>query len=87
MVPVGGDDQVVLLAGRGEVFARVVDNVIGTDGSRNILIASTADGGDFGTRRLGDLHGKRADPAPGALDGDPLTLAGADRACEPPGVR
>ena len=56
-VPADVEDQVVALIALGEVLARVVDDVIRTDGSDHLHLRGAAHAGYVRAERLGDLHG------------------------------
>ena len=50
------EDYVVATLPIGEVLARVVNDVISTDGSDHVHLRGAANTRDFSTERLGDLH-------------------------------
>src|SRR5215211_3670009 len=56
-VPADVEDQVVALIALGEILARVVDDVIGADGSDHLHLRGAAHAGYVCAERLGDLHG------------------------------
>ena len=62
------EDCVVAVLGVGEVFARVVDHMVGTDGPDQVHLRSAAYAGDFGAEGLGDLHGEGAHASRSADD-------------------
>ena len=76
------EDQVVALLALGEVFFRVVDDVIGAERPRHLHVARAAHGCDFGVERLRDLHRECPDAARCAVDQD--FLAGVDLPCPQP---
>src|SRR5664279_1723186 len=53
------EDDVVPLIALGEVFLRVVDDVVGADRSDQGHLGGAAHAGHFRAERLGDLHGER----------------------------
>ncbi len=61
-------DDVVLAAALREIIARVVDDVVGTERADQLDVPRAAYTRHLGAQRLGDLHGKRADAARGAID-------------------
>ena len=62
------EDHVVATLPVGEVLARVVDDVVGTDGSDHVHLRGAAHTRDFSTERLGDLHREGADASRRADD-------------------
>ena len=72
MVPDEIEEDVPGLAGAREVFACVIDDAIGSDGSDHFQIPCAADAGDVGTVGFCDLHGEGADSSGCAVDEDGL---------------
>src|SRR5205085_8389851 len=70
------DDQIVTLRTLGEIFLRVIDNVIGAEGSNQFHISPTAYAGHFSAERLGDLNGEGAHTSRCTVDQN--LLAGLD---------
>jgi hypothetical protein len=65
-VPSDVEDDVVAVAGVGEVLPGVIDDVVGAERPHQVQLAGAADAGDFRSQCLGDLHGVAADTARGA---------------------
>src|ERR1035437_5315448 len=76
MLGIRGENQIVMLPASCEIFTRVIDNMVRTDGSRYLYISRAAHGGDFSAEGFGDLDRKCAHAAGGALDQN--LLAGLD---------
>ena len=68
MIPVRGQDQVVLLPTAGEIFFAVIDDMPRPDRPHHFHVARAAHARYFSPERPGDLHGKQADPAGGAVN-------------------
>ena len=66
------EDEVVLLAALGEVFLRVVDDVVRADRADQLHVPRADDRGHLGAEGLGDLDREGADAARGAVDQDLL---------------
>ena len=72
MVPDVVEDQVITFRAAGEVLARVVDDVVGTDRAKKVRVLRTGHAGHGSTHGLGDLHGEGAHAARCAVDEDLL---------------
>ncbi len=70
MMSVGANDQVILMPVSGEIFFGVINHMVRTDGTDHIHFARTAHGSDFSPEGFGNLHGKCAHTARGAIDQD-----------------
>src|SRR6185295_20405825 len=68
------DDQIVLTSVPGEVFLRVVDDVIETRAAHRLEFHPAVDAGDLdvGHLRFRELDADRADAAAGTVDQDAL---------------
>src|SRR4029450_2738282 len=62
------EEQVVALLAFGEIFFRVVDDVIGTERARYLHVSRADDCCDFSVERLRDLERECSDPARCAVD-------------------
>ena len=62
--------EVVPVAPAGEVLLGVVNNVIGTEGSDEIDVPSTAHASHHGAERPGDLHSERPNTSGRTVDQD-----------------
>src|SRR5215831_18906191 len=72
MISVNGNNQVIPLSTFGEIFLRVIDNVIRANRARDIEVLRTAHSGHFSPERFSNLHRKRAHTAACAVDEDAL---------------
>ena len=73
------EDQVVALLAFGEIFFRVVDDVIGAERARHLHVSRADDRCDLSVERLRDLERECSDAARCAVDQD--FLAGVDLPC------
>ena len=55
-------NEVVALPARGEILARVIDDMIGPDRSHHLHVRRTAYAGNVGAECFGDLNGKSTHP-------------------------
>src|SRR6266404_8399834 len=67
------EDHVVTLVALGEIFIRVINDVIGADGSDKIDIPCAANSRDLCAKRFGDLHGECSYTSGRAVDQDLLS--------------
>src|SRR5581483_11812519 len=58
MISVGGNDQIIPLFILGEIFLRVINNVVCTKRAHQVHILCTAHASHFSSQRFGNLHGK-----------------------------
>ena len=58
MVSVNGQNQIVTLLIFGEIFSRVINDVVCTNRAHHVQIPRAAYGGHFRTERFGNLHGE-----------------------------
>src|SRR5229473_4876810 len=68
------EDDVVRLAVLGEVFLRVVDDLVGSERGHELEVLGVAHRRDVGAEVLGELHPCGADGPGRAVDEDPLPL-------------
>src|SRR5947209_12859355 len=59
MISVGSKNQVILLPISGELFLRVINDVVCPDRAHHVHIPRAAYGGHFSSKRFGNLHRKR----------------------------
>src|SRR6266566_134723 len=62
MISVNSKNQVIPLPISGEIFLRVINDMVCTNRAHYVQIPRAAYGGDFSPERFGNLHRKRTDP-------------------------
>src|SRR5574341_2380064 len=58
MVSVNGQNQVITLLILGEIYSRVINNVVCPNGARDVQVPRAAYGSHFRPEGFGNLHGK-----------------------------
>ncbi len=66
------DDEIETTRACGEVFARVIDNVVGAERAEQLDVTCAADCGHLRAKGLGNLDGEGGDSASAAVDEDSL---------------
>src|SRR6266700_6538094 len=74
MIAVHSKNQVIALSISGEIFVRVINDVVCTKRAHDVHIPRAAYGGDFGPKRFGNLHCKRTDTSRRTIDQHLLPL-------------
>src|SRR2546430_8457453 len=74
MISVNSKNQVIPLPISGEIFLRVINDMVCTNRAHYVQIPRAAYGGDFSPKRFGKLHCKRTDTTRGTMNQDLLPL-------------
>src|SRR5262249_43758665 len=73
MIPAHRHDQIIALPLLGEIFLRVIDDMVRAKSACLVHIPRATHGRDLGSERLGDLHGKGSYAPRGTLNQDLLS--------------
>src|SRR5579863_62884 len=74
MISVYSKNQVISLPIAGEIFLRVINDMVGTNRASQVQIPRAAYGGDFSSKCFGNLHRKCTHAAGRAIDQHLLPL-------------
>src|ERR1700704_5243611 len=77
------ENQVVVLSTFREILSGVINDAIRSDGSDHFNVPRTANAGDFGAERLGDLHSERTHASCRTIDQDLLARLNFSRIAQP----
>src|SRR5579871_95699 len=72
MIAIRGQNQVIRLPLLGDIFPRVINDVVGSKGAHHLDIACAAHSSDFCPQGFGKLYGERSHPARGTINQHPL---------------